>query len=77
MKSALGPTISQKSGIFYITDNYEDAIRSYELAKRMYPDITVMLVNLSNVKDKIAAVNVDPDLGDLEKGYAVIVIAPG
>ncbi|MBW9140673.1 MAG: hypothetical protein K1T65_03080 [Candidatus Aramenus sp.] len=77
MRSVVGPTISQKAGVFYITNDEEDALRSYELAKKMYPDFTIVLANLSNTEDRIAATNIDPDLGDFEKGYAIIILVPG
>ncbi|MCI2414275.1 MAG: hypothetical protein MPF33_03320 [Candidatus Aramenus sp.] len=77
MRSVVGPTISQKAGVFYITDDYEDALQSYELAKKMYPDFTIVLADLSKAEGRIAATNIDPDLGDFERGYAIIILVPG
>lgn len=46
-----------------------------ELARKLYPDFRVSLVDLSVPEDKILAVDIDPDLGDFDTGYAVLVEA--
>ncbi|AWR99274.1 hypothetical protein [Metallosphaera hakonensis] len=75
MKSALGPIILASSGVFHYSSDMKQASKAYNIAKKLYPDFKVSLVNLGNPEEKASAVDVDPDLGDLDSGYAVIIEA--
>lgn len=75
MRSVFGPTILAASGVFYIGTSREEAEIELRRAKGIYPDFKVTLVDLSVKEDKILAVEIDPDLGDMKEGYAVLVQA--
>ncbi|EHP69233.1 hypothetical protein MetMK1DRAFT_00019800 [Metallosphaera yellowstonensis MK1] len=75
LRSVFGPTILAASGVFYVGRSRDEAERELRRAKTIYPDFKVVLADLSIKEDKILAVDVDPDLGDLDEGYAVLVQA--
>ncbi|ABP94412.1 MULTISPECIES: hypothetical protein [Metallosphaera] len=75
MKSVVGPVILGSSGVFGYFVDLASARMGLELARKLYPDFRVSLVDLSVPEDKILAVDIDPDLGDFDTGYAVLVEA--
>ncbi|MEM3244939.1 MAG: hypothetical protein QXL80_03640 [Metallosphaera sp.] len=66
--------IIASSGVFYYSTDYSASQRAYEMAKRLYPDFKVSLIDL-NSEERIDAVDVDPDFGDIKTGFVVLVVA--
>ncbi|MBP1357384.1 MAG: hypothetical protein JZD40_02715 [Sulfolobus sp.] len=73
MKSFLGSTIVEERGVIYIAETREDAEKVLARVKRIYADFNVFILDLSNPEDKIYAIDIDPDLGDFNKGFAIVV----
>ncbi|BCS92213.1 hypothetical protein L3N51_01718 [Metallosphaera sp. J1] len=75
MKSAVGPVIIGASGVFGYFLEADKAKEALRVARKLYPDFRVSLVDLSVPEEKILAVDIDPDLGDFNTGYAILVEA--
>lgn len=73
MKSFLGSTIQQGAGIYAYTKDFEEAKRIYEKAKRIFPEFSVKILNLQDIKDKLEAINLDPDIGDFKEGFVIAI----
>ncbi|EZQ04761.1 MULTISPECIES: hypothetical protein [Acidianus] len=75
MKSVFGPVITEGAGIFDIQLSKAQAIKSLEIAKNIYQDFKVTLLDLNNINDRLRAIDVDVDLGDM-KGYVILIEVP-
>lgn len=73
MRSFLGSTIVEERGVIYIAETREDAEKVLAKVKRIYADFNVFILDLSNPEDKTCAIDIDPDLGDFNKGFAIVV----
>ncbi|MUN28719.1 hypothetical protein [Sulfuracidifex metallicus] len=63
------------AGIFHCSTSYKDILSSFKVAKSLYPDFTVNVLDLNNVDDRMRAVDIDPDVADLQ-GYCVTIEVP-
>ncbi len=63
----------EERGILFISKNRDEAEKVLRIAKRIYAEFNVFLVDLSNPEERICAIDIDPDLGDFKEGYAVVV----
>ncbi|MEM1626977.1 MAG: hypothetical protein QXV69_06845 [Sulfolobaceae archaeon] len=75
MRSFFGPVILQGSAIFDITKDLNEAKFLYSLAKRLYSNFDVLLLDLSKIDDRITAVNIDPDVATIKEGYVIAIIS--
>ena len=73
MKSFLGSTILQGSGIYAYTKDYEEAKRIYEKARKIFTEFSVRILDLSDTKQRLDAINLDPDIGDFKEGFVVAI----
>lgn len=76
MKSVFGTIILQSAGIFSITKDRKQAEKDSEIAKRIYPDFKITILNLSLAEDRLKAIDIDPDMADFKEGYVVLVEVP-
>ena len=73
MKSFLGSTILQGAGIYAYTRDYEEALKIYEEARKIFTEFSVRILNLSDIKQRLDAINLDPDIGDFKEGFVVAI----
>ena len=73
MKSFLGSTILQGAGIYAYTKNYDEAVRIYEKASKIFTEFSIRILNLSDIKQRLDAINLDPDIGDFKEGFVVAI----
>lgn len=76
MKSVFGTIILQSAGIFSISNDKIQAERDLQIAKKIYPDFKITILDLSRIEDRLRAIDVDPDIADINKGYAILVEVP-
>lgn len=73
MKSFLGSTILQGAGIYAYTTNYEEALDIYRKASKLFTEFSVRILNLRDIKQRLDAINLDPDIADFKEGYVVAI----
>jgi len=73
VKSFLGSTILQGGGIFAYTTSYEEAKKIYEEAKKIFTEFSVKILDLQDIKQKLEAINLDPDIADFKEGYVIAI----
>mgnify|MGYP001772523181 CR=1 FL=1 len=73
MRSFLGPTILQGAGIYAYTKDYEEARKIYEEARKIFTELSIKILDLSNTKQRLDAINIDPDIGDLKEGFVIAI----
>ncbi|MGC9104872.1 MAG: hypothetical protein ACP5HQ_00350 [Thermoprotei archaeon] len=76
MKTPIGQSVRQWAGIFVVCEDYECSASVRDQLAKLYKDYNVYVVDLSS-GERVKAVDLDPDLADWDKGYAVVVEAPG
>ncbi|ARM76012.1 hypothetical protein [Acidianus manzaensis] len=76
MKSVFGTIILQSAGIFSITKNRNQAEKDLIIARKIYPDFKISLLDLSIIEDKLKVIDIDPDLADLNEGFIILVEVP-
>ncbi|AHC51105.1 hypothetical protein [Sulfolobus acidocaldarius] len=73
MKSFLGSTILQISGVIGYAKDYEEAKILTEKFKGIFKDLSVKMLDLSKIEDRLLAINLDPDIGDFKEGYVIAI----
>jgi len=73
VKSFLGSTILQGAGIYAYTKSYDEAREIYEKAREIFTEFSVRILNLSDIKQRLDAINLDPDIGDFKEGFVVAI----
>lgn len=76
MKSVFGTIIIQSAGIFSIVKDRDQALKDQQIAKKIYPDFKVLILDLSKAEDRLKAIDTDPDIADIRNGYVVLVEVP-
>jgi|GEM_PF-313475 len=75
-KNPLGTTILRNSAIFAIEYDRRIARVLEEKARKLWPSMKILTLDLSNPKEKIIAIDLDPDLADLKEGVIIAIIWP-
>ncbi|BCU70528.1 hypothetical protein [Stygiolobus caldivivus] len=73
MKSFLGSTIAQGSGILAYTSTIQEAERLKEEFKIIFREFSIKILNLSSIEERLVAINLDPDLADFREGYVIAI----
>lgn len=73
MKSFLGSTIAQGGGIFAYTKSYDEAIEIYNKACKTFTEFSIKILDLKDLKQRIDAINLDPDIADFKEGYVIAI----
>jgi len=73
VKSFLGSTILQGAGIYAYTRDNEEALKIYEEARKIFTEFSVKILNLSDIKQRLDAINLDPDIGDFKEGFVIAI----
>ncbi|BFH73225.1 hypothetical protein SJAV_11690 [Sulfurisphaera javensis] len=73
MKSFLGSTIAQGGGIFAYTTSYEEARKIYEKTCKIFTEFSVKILDLKDTKQRLDAINLDPDIADFKEGYVIAI----
>ncbi|BDC19360.1 hypothetical protein [Acidianus sp. HS-5] len=76
MRSIYGSTILESAGIFDIQQDENCAKKSYNEAKKLYPDFKISILHMNNVEDRLKAIDVDPDLADMKDVYVILIEVP-
>ncbi|AWR97365.1 hypothetical protein DFR86_07255 [Acidianus sulfidivorans JP7] len=76
MKSVFGSIILQSAGVFSISNEKKKAEEDFKIASTIYPDFKISLLDLSSIDDRLKAIDIDPDLADLNNGFVVIIEVP-
>ncbi|BBD72440.1 hypothetical protein HS1genome_0829 [Sulfodiicoccus acidiphilus] len=71
----MGSSILQSAAIFSVSQDLAQARLDLERVSSLYVGFNTRILNLEDPEDKYVAVDVDPDMGDFKKGYAVLVWA--
>jgi len=75
MKSFLGASIIQGAAVFDLANDMNEAKALYELARSLYPSFKLLILDLSKIEQRLLVADIDPDIADIKKGFAVVVIA--
>ncbi|MEM0294279.1 MAG: hypothetical protein QXY68_01450 [Saccharolobus sp.] len=77
MRSFLGTLSSlQEAAIYYYGNDFIEAQKALQEAKKAYKGLRIKLLNLSNIGERIEVIDIDPDIGERNRGYVVIIEVP-
>jgi len=63
----------QGGGLIAYTTNYDEAKRIRDNMEKIFRELTVRILDLSKIEERLQAINLDPDIADFKEGYAIAI----